>query len=216
MSLLIIMVVMGAIALVMALFAMKLLFRSGWFFGWFKGTIGLMLFAGTCILGILVFQLKDFNVQQMDQSLGHVAISKIKGQQFKLELSVSNQPAVSYTIEGDFWTTSYRMIDFSLLPGGSKIPIVFQLEGASGRYMTLEQELNAKTPPAEISTMSEKVWPFMVLLDSIGLVNASIAELEFVPLVDGSLFDVHFTSGEIGVSPLNEPAEAALSPLPLP
>ena len=214
MSLMIIMVVMGAIALVMALFSLKLLFRSGWFFGWIKGTFGLLLLAGTCILGILVFQLKDFNVQQSDQSLGHVAISKIKGQQFNLKLAVSNQPAVSYTIEGDFWTTSYRMIDFSTLPGGAKIPVVFQLEGASGRYMTLEQELNAKTPPAEISAMSERIWPFMVLLDSIGVVNASIAELEFVPLVDGSLFDVHFKDGEIGLSGLNEPAKAALSPLP--
>jgi len=210
MSLMIIMVVMGALALVMAIFALKLLFRSGWFFGWLKGTFGLLLLACTAILGVLVFQLKDFNVQKGDLSLGHVAISKVSGQQYQLNVSVANQAAEGYPVEGDFWTTSYRIIDFTGLPGGEKLPILFQLEGASGRYMTLEQELKAKVKPPVIGTMSQRIWPAMVLLDSIGLIDAYIAELEFVPLMDGSLFDVHLTAGEIGLSPLNEPAEAAL------
>ncbi len=210
MSLLILMIVMGALALVLAILAMRLLFRSGWFLGWLKGSLGISMLLATGVLCLTIYVLKDYNVQAADASLGNVSLTGASGQQYVLKLSEGDHAPVPYTIEGDFWTVSYRILDFSVLPGTGKLPITYQVEGVSARFMTLEQELKAKNIPVIVNAMGQKIWPLMVLLDRMGVIRARVAELEFVPVIDGALFDVHFKDDQIELVPLNEPGKAAL------
>lgn len=212
MSLLILMIVMGAVAVVCALLSMRILFRSGWFLGWLKGSLGFALLIATAVLCLTIYVLKDYRVLSDDGSLGNVALSRTTGQQYSLKLSEGDLAPVAYTIEGDFWTISYRILDFSLLPGAGALPVAYQLEGVSARFLTLEQELKAKNVPVVVNQMGQKIWPLMVFLDQLGVLRARVAELEFVPVIDGALFDVRFQEDNIQLLPLNEPGKAVIQP----
>lgn len=185
---------------------LKLVFRFGWFLPWLQGTAGIISFALALLLSLTIYELYFFQQVPADSSLAQVSIKKTETQKFNLTLATSTRKLGEHSLNGDFWQVGVRAITWNPLLKKIKFPDLYIINQVSSRYLRIEQELKQGHSAFQVYEPFIDIWPFIEFFDVMGILDANILNLEFVPLADGTLYSVSLSKQELALTGLNEPA----------
>ena len=206
-----VMLLLGALV---ALSAAKTLFRKGWFLGWLRGTLGFVLFVVAGFFALAGLDFFSYKAIVAEKNIAILEFTQVDEQKFKAKMIVSDDGQEhNFTMYGDQWQLDARVFKWpdtlSLLgvrPG-------YRLERISGRYYSLEQELNAQRSVYELPAQSYGVdlwhWAQQFKLNKFGIV-ATYGSATYLPMADGAQYEVSLSRTGLLARPFNESADRAV------
>lgn len=206
-SLLFLLAVLAIITLVVSV---RLLFRSRWFWAWFKGTIAMSLMA-VCIA--TVFSLLDvLSYQNLVEEVPIATISIFKkgNQNYDLTLASVDGEEQRFQMHGDQWQLDARLLTWigPIAALGNK-PL-YRLDRLSGRYVTLEQARNAQQSIYELEP-SLYVDTWKVLQNIPFWLDTNYGSAVYMPMENGAVYSVYLTAKGMVVRPVNDIAKKLLN-----
>ena len=197
------------IALTAITFAGYLLFRRGWFVIWLKAS-----FAMTLIMAAVASLLSLLDVLSYQQLMAEVPIATVsifekENQHFDLTLVTVEGKEERYQIYGDQWQLDARLLTWvGPLAALGKKPL-YRLDRIRGRYVSLEQALNARQSIFELERSGYvDIWQ---LVKNIPFwIDANYGSAVYMPMENGAVFSVYLTAKGMNVRPINSIAKKVL------
>jgi len=149
---------------------------------------------------------------QLDHQVATLDVSELDSQQYEVGLSIPGSGRATYPINGDLWQLDARVIVwggvFSLL--GMKT--AYRLERISGRYYSLEEEVNKSRTVYELGSAASPVdiWALVSRYPWIPGIEARYGSGTYVPMLDGAVFTIHVRKDGLLAKPNNELAQKAI------
>ena len=201
------------IALLISLWAFKVLFKSNWVMGWFRGTWGILLIASVAFLLVAAFDIISYRQLEAEESIATISFRKINKQHYMATLVTSAGKVREYPLYGDQWQLDSRIIKWPsrLVRFGAKTG--YRLERLSGRYISLEDEQSKpkKLYALNTSIAGVDIWMWLNQLSHNGFVDARYGNATFLPMVDSGQYQISLSNTGLLARPLNEPAEQAVA-----
>ncbi len=76
-------VVVGFLALLIVLVALRLLFGGHWLLGWLRGNLGLLFLAAAGLVGLLAYEVSQYHAIPADRTLAEVSFAQQKGRRYE-------------------------------------------------------------------------------------------------------------------------------------
>lgn len=187
--------------------------RPGWFIGWLRGNLGLLLVGGSA--GFAIFAVNIFNYQLHNPELPVVTltITEDSPQHFRVLLTDSKGNEQTRDVEGDLWQLNLRTINWGGLPSAIGFKTGYRLDDLRGRYLTLEQETASDRKVhllSEPDLLIDTWWWLKRLSLVFSWIRPELHTTRFSPLADGAIYSIMLTSTGVIIRPVNERAEIAL------
>jgi len=209
-------ILLGCVAALLAMLALRFGWRMQWLLSWLKGNLFLALLAVSVALGLAAWDLRGFaEIGPKAATVGTLSFSKIGNQQFEIVLDDA-QGSKTVRIAGDLWELEAEVLRWHGLPSALGLEDGYRLHRLMGRYLALEQERDSAAISSELlpnlnSTPSWRdLWVWVDRVEAYRLLEADAFEIRFIPLVDGARFSLELGSTGLTPVPLNPPAAAAL------
>ena len=206
-------VIAAILGLLLLFAAINSLFRSGWFLGWLKGTIGFVLTAIALILVLAAWDIYSYKELMADKPLATISFEKLGDRHYRAVMTITSDGSQqSYELKGDQWQLDARILKWqdSLLRMGIKPG--YRLGRLAGRYYSLEDERALERTVIDVnpSTAGVDVWDWLNRVDQdIPWLDALYGNATFAPMSDGALYEVSLTFTGLISRPLNESAREA-------
>ena len=202
------------IAVIIFIVAARLLFRNRWFLAWLRGMTGLILLLSAGILGFVALDLYGYKQLTSDKHIATLTFHAKGNQHYSVNLVDKLGGESSYELYGDLWQLDARLLRwhpttlrFGLKPG-------YKLERLAGRYLSIEQEQQAKRSVHGLNQSYEFIdlWAWLHQYgEGLDLVSAQYGSATYMPMADNALFAVYLSTSGLVAKPLNEPAEATVN-----
>ncbi len=202
-----------AIAGVIALSCLWTVFRKSWFITWLKATLAFSLVALAFILVLVGVDLHRYQSYRYDVPIAKLAIQRVDDQVYVVDLIVIHGDTYQYRLKGDLWQLDARLITwngpFATFIGATP---GYRLDRISGRYLSLDQEVEAERT---VYAIVESLSPFDVFqwLQSERLVpwvDAKYGSATYLPLKDGAEFAISVGLDGLVSRPINSAAVDAV------
>lgn len=204
---------MTAIAVLFVLVALMLVAilwqGRNWFKAWLKGSMGFVLLAG-CI--ITLFMLADiWSYRQLlgEQPLATLSMTQLGDQSYDVTLAEEGEAEKHFKLLGDQWQLDVRLLTWVGPLAGAGAKPIYRLDRLSGRYLSLEQERNAKRSVHALST-SRWLDVWYLLREADLWLDARYGSAVYMPMTDGAVFSVHLTAKGMLARPVNDVAKGSL------
>ena len=119
----------------------------------------------------------------------------------------------NFTVLGDQWQLDARVIKWPNTLSLLGVKPGYRLERVSGRYFSLEQELNAPRSVFQIPTETYGLdlwhWAQQLKLGRFGI-DATYGSATFLPMADGAQYEVSLSSTGLLARPFNKSADQAV------
>ncbi len=203
---------LALLAVLIIFVALKILFGRAWFLAWLRGTASIFAILFSLMIVAFAWDFVTYNVISQDKTVATVSVIEIGDQEFQLDVALPEGDTSSHKISGDLWQLDARLINWvgvmeliGLKPG-------YRLDRLSGRYISLEQERNAKRTVYNINNDYSVIDVWSVINNNAWLpwVSAKYGSATYLPMKDGALYAVTLTQQGIIARPLNESAEKAI------
>ncbi|WP_394169414.1 multidrug transporter [Saccharospirillum alexandrii] len=195
--------------LVLAYIALRLLLRRGWVRGFVRGTLGVACLVGLVILGLFIVDLAAYRAFTREMIIATLSFSQQGEQIYEVNLETNqDQQQRTLVLNGDEWQLDARVLTWSGPLVVLGMEPVYRLDRISGRYQTVERELNAAR--TVIDLRADPLWSASEVSDWLPWVNARFGSSVFLPMVDNGLFEVVLGAQGLVARPVNEPARDAL------
>lgn len=207
-------VLIVALALVFALFAVKLLFRRGWFLAWLKGSFGFVLVCLGVTVSLVAWDVFHYEEILEEKPIATISFEQLDEQHFEASLVTSAGLESSYELRGDQWQLDAKLFKWNRGLSGLGLKPGYRLDRLSGRYYSLEKERNA---PRTVHALFDEPTPLDIwrlcrsVSDQLPWLETIYGSATFVPMSDGALYEVVLTHAGLAAKPLNERAESAIN-----
>ena len=202
------------LALILAGFAIKSLFRFSWLIGWLKGSAGLIVLCFAIFLLLLGLDFQSYKPLLKNQSIANLSFNQIQPQQYNVTVTLGDGQEQSYSLSGDLWQLDARVLTWTeslsrmgLMPG-------YRLDRLSGRYVSLEEEKSMPRTVHALYDAGNGVDIWSLLNDSgnsFGLIKSSYGSATYLPMKDGALYSVQLTHNGLSAIALNDRAKQAIA-----
>ncbi|MGB3597681.1 MAG: hypothetical protein WBA27_11835 [Pseudomonas neustonica] len=210
-------ILVGCIAALLALLALRFGWRFGWLLGWLKGNLLLALLAVSVVLGLSAWDLQSFaEIEPKAATVGTLSFSKVGNQQYEAVLA-SAKGNQTLRIAGDLWELEVEVLRWHGLPAALGLVDGYRLHRLLGRYLALEQERDssdamgsALLPNLHATPPWRDLWAWIDRIEAHSAIEADAFEVRFIPLVDGARFSLEMGPTGLTPVPLNPAATAAM------
>ncbi len=201
------------VSLLFVYFMLRVLWRKNWFLGCVRGFSGLLLLLASLMFLAFAWDIYGYKQALSETSIATLSFEQIDVQHYRVQLTDSLGNEQEFELYGDQWQLDAKLIKPTGQLARLGVKPAFRLERLSGRYFTLEDELNA---PRSVYSLGPEyqgvdVWS---LLKSSGLfpgwIDAAYGNAAYVPMEDGALYDVALTYSGLLARPLNRQAQQAV------
>ncbi|WP_439135062.1 cation/multidrug efflux pump [Pseudomaricurvus sp.] len=206
-------VVVAIIAIAVLLWALKTLFRRGWFLGWLKGTLGLVLVSIAIVIGLLAWDVFSYEELLGDTPVATISFEELEDQHYQATVVYADGEEYQFDLKGDQWQLDARIFKWSPSLARFGLKPGYRLDRLSGRYYSLEMERNAERTVYELnpSQSSVDLWRWFKSIDQqVPWLDALYGSATYVPMSDGALYEVNLSHSGLLSRPLNEPAKQAI------
>jgi hypothetical protein len=202
------------VAILIAFFAVRLLFKKAWIMGWLRGSFGLFIFAVAVISALAALDFYTYKQLTKEQTVANLSFSRLGPQHYKVSLVDSLGEENLYEVKGDLWQLDARILKWN--PALAKLGLSpgYRLDRLSGRYFSLEKESTAERTVYQLYTQQSllDVWLWLQQNGAaLGLINAQYGSATYLPMEDNALFSVSLTASGLLARPLNDPAKIAVA-----
>ena len=212
MSYLLLTIISGLIAIGLLYFALKILGKSNWFFGWIRGMFGLFILLGFALFACAAWDIYSYRQVLSEENIATISFTELDPQQYAAVFTDKTGNTQNFELKGDQWQLDTRIIKwngvFSLL--GMKTG--YRLDRLNGRYLSLEDERNK---PRTVYTLIESpigvdVWEWVKSMNLTQAIDARYGNSTFLPMVDGGQYQISVSNTGLLARPLNQPAKDAV------
>lgn len=201
------------LALVIVLFAARMLLRGSWLLGWLRGMVGLSLIAVAVVLTMAALDFHSYKQLAREQTVATLGFTRIAPQQFQVSVVDDTGIEEVYEVYGDLWQLDARIIKWSNSLAGIGLTPGYRLDRLSGRYFSLEKEQKSTRSVHQLGTSKSlfDTWNWLREYGSgLAMVDASYGSATYLPMEDGALFAVNLTNSGLIARPLNDRARTAV------
>lgn len=202
------------IAIIIFIIAARLLFRNRWFLAWLRGMTGMILLLSAGILGFIALDLYGYKQLTSDKHIATLAFHAKGHQHYTVNLVDNLGSESNYELYGDLWQLDARLLRWHPKTLRLGIKPGYKLERLAGRYLSIEQEQQAKRSVHGLNQSYEYIdlWAWLHQYgEGLELVSAQYGSATYMPMADNALFAVYLSTSGLVAKPLNEPAEATVS-----
>jgi len=205
--------VVGLLALMVALVALRVLLSGHWLLGWLRGTVGMLAVALAVLIGLTGWDMSGYRSLPTDNDVALLSFQADGQQRYRVQLEEAGQSRF-VTLEGDLWQLEARVLRWSGLAALIGLQPGYRLAVLSGRYLAVEQQDQAHHPyvPLAQSVGGVDLWAWLRDCRCTSLMlEAQSRRGNFLPIADGARYRVELTSTGLLAKPDNAEAEQALS-----
>ena len=130
-------VVIGILVLYLSL---RVLFRSGWFLGWVRGMLGLVLILTGALLGLAALDVLAYKQYTREVTLATISFEKLSEQHYKAVLIDNAEIEKQFILKGDQWQLDARIVKWPGIFASWGMKPGYRLDRISGRYYSLEKD----------------------------------------------------------------------------
>jgi hypothetical protein len=167
--------------------------------------VGVAVASVLSLLDILSYQ----NLME-EVPIATVSVFEKSPQHYDLTLATTDGVEQRFEVYGDQWQLDARLLTWvGPIAALGKKPL-YRLDRISGRYISLEQALNARQSIYQLDkSLYIDVWE---VLDSIPFwIDANYGSAVYMPMENGAVYSVHLTAKGMNVRPVNEIAKKILN-----
>ncbi|KHL68939.1 MULTISPECIES: hypothetical protein [Pseudomonas] len=200
----------GALATLVTLLAVRLLWRRGWLAGWLRGNLALGLLALAALLGLLVKALLAYApLPESNRPLVTLSFQALAPQQYQVALLEGTRERQAI-LQGDLWQLDVRMLRMKGLAELIGLESGYRLERLAARYMAIEQQaLQNQADLLEDAPLD--FWHLLRLPQrSLWLLDATPLRSGQLPMADGAVYVVSLSAAGLLAQPLNPAAQRAV------
>ncbi len=202
---------------VVAVFGLAVLLSGlGWIFRGrpFKGGRG--IFGGGVVLavggliGLLGLNIQTYHRLTFERPVAEITLARNGPQDFTATLKQPDGTQQDYRLHGDQWRIEARVLKWKPWANVLGLDSQYRLDRLSGRYETVEDELNAERSAYQIlPTRSTGIdlWPLARQFSQYApVVDTLYGSGAYMPMADGARYEVRITQSGLVARPLNDRA----------
>jgi hypothetical protein len=205
-------VVLAIIALVIVLFGLRLLFNRHWLLGFLRGLFGLAIIGVAVILALGAWDLRSYRQVLAEQPVATLTFNKLDPQHYAVTLIFPDSREQRIDLHGDLWQLDARVLKWSTALAGLGLKPGYRLDRLSGRYLSLEDELNRPRSLVELDTEKSVLdaWYWLRQVNQrFTVLDAQYGSAAYLPMADGAMFTVNLGPSGLVAKPLNDRAKLA-------
>lgn len=197
------------VAALLVLAGLKLLFKTNWFLQFLRGFFGFGFLLLAFLLILSGLNIATYSQLADGQEIANISFARVANQSYEATIvNVKTGEQQKITLEGDQWQVDARILALAF----TSTPF-YKLEGISGRYYSLDQELtnNRKFHPITGQSMGIDLWSLFEGRD-IGILSATYAKsTTYLPMGDDTLFSISVDRTGLVLAPVNASAKAIVN-----
>lgn len=200
------------LALIVLLFATRVLFNEPWFMGWLRGMFGLTLLGTAVAGGLIAYDISTYQEIPSDKPLLMLSAQAQGPQRYRVTI-VEGAVERSFILDGDLWQLDVRQLKWKGLADLIGLKQGYRLEVLSGRFFSIEQQELAQFTHVELanSFYGADFWQGLRTLNKdLFVVDANALRVNYLPIADGAVYSVSLAPTGLLAKPLNSAAQQAL------
>lgn len=197
------------LAVVLAFYALRMLFRRNWLLGWLRGMAGLLLVVIAVLLAFIALDLNHYRQLQAEQAIATLSFEKQGDQYYQVTVVDADGNEQQFELMGDLWQLDARLLKWHDSLSRLGFSTGYRLDRLSGRYLSLQDEQQRPRTVHALDNPSELIDSWLWLRQygrSLGLLDADYGSATYLPMTDGALFAVNLGNTGLIARPLNRPA----------
>ncbi|HQQ63451.1 MAG TPA: hypothetical protein PLF22_07750 [Pseudomonadales bacterium] len=203
--------IVGIVAVLLVLLALKTLIRKGWLLGFIRGLCGSLLIAVAALMLLYVQDIRSYKVAESDRVIATLSFRQKELYLLEVDVQETNGGSRKATLQGEQWQLDARMLKWSPLLSAMGIRTGYRLELLQGRYQVMEMDRSTERSK-EILSVSARfdLWDSISKRD-LSAVQAVMGSTGFVPMADGAIFEVVVSGTNLIARPVNPAAKTAMA-----
>lgn len=207
-------VIIIALALVVVLFAARVLLKGSWVLGWLRGMTGLVLLVLAGFMALAAFDFYSYKQLGKEQTVATLGFTRLEPEHYKVSLVDETGIEQTFELRGDLWQLDARIIKWNNSLAGIGLTPGYRLDRLSGRYYSLEKEQTEQRSVYQLGNSKSMldIWSWIREYGrNIAMVDATYGSATYLPMEDGALFSVGLTHSGLIARPLNDRAREAVA-----
>ncbi|QEY58939.1 hypothetical protein FXF61_07030 [Pseudomonas sp. C27(2019)] len=200
------------LALVVLLFATRVLFAERWLMGWLRGMFGLTLLGTAVAGGLIAYDISTYQQIPSDKPLLMLSAQAEGPQRYRINI-LEGAVERSFLLDGELWQLDVRQLKWKGLADLIGLKQGYRLETLSGRFFSMEQQDLAQFTRVELakSLYGADFWQGLRTLNKdLFVVEANALRVNYLPIADGAVYSVSLAPTGLLAKPLNRAAQQAL------
>lgn len=200
------------LALVVLLFATRVLFTERWLMGWLRGMFGLTLLGTAVAGGLIAYDISTYQQIPSDKPLLMLSAQAEGPQRYRINI-LEGAVERSFLLDGELWQLDVRQLKWKGLADLIGLKQGYRLETLSGRFFSMEQQDLAQFTHVELakSLYGADFWQGLRTLNKdLFVVDANALRVNYLPIADGAVYSVSLAPTGLLATPLNSAAQQAL------
>ncbi len=200
------------LALVVLLFATRVLFAERWLLGWLRGMFGLTLL-GTAVAGALIaYDISTYQQIPTDKPVLMLSAQAEGPQRYRINI-VEGAAERSVLLDGDLWQLDVRQLKWKGLADLIGLKQGYRLDTLRGRFFSIEQQQLAQFTQVKLteSLYGADFWLGLHTFNKdLFVVDAKALRVNYLPIADGAVYSVSLEPTGLLAKPLNSAAKQAV------
>lgn len=200
------------LALVVLLFATRILFDKHWLMGWLRGMFGLTLLSAAVAGGLIAYDISTYQEIPSDKPLLMLSAQAEGAQRYRVNI-IEGAVERNFLLDGDLWQLDVRQLKWKGLADLIGLNQGYRLEVLSGRFLSIEQQELAQFTHVELakSLYGADFWKGLRNFNKdLFVVEANALRVNYLPIADGAVYSVSLTPTGLLAKPLNSAAQQAV------
>lgn len=200
------------LALVVLLFATRILFDKHWLMGWLRGMFGLTLLSAAVAGGLIAYDISTYQEIPRDKPLLMLSAQAEGAQRYRVNI-IEGAVERNFLLDGDLWQLDVRQLKWKGLADLIGLNQGYRLEVLSGRFLSIEQQELAQFTHVELakSLYGADFWKGLRNFNKdLFVVDANALRVNYLPIADGAVYSVSLTPTGLLAKPLNSAAQQAV------
>lgn len=200
------------LAVLAVLIGARILFNRHWFLGWLRGTLGLVFFAVSALIGLVAYDLYSYSPMPQGKPLVTLSFQAEGPQRYRVNL-LEGARERNLILEGDLWQLDTRLFKWKGLAALIGLDPGYRLEKLSGRFLAIEQQALAQHAQVSLaeSAYGVDLWRWLRLgQHDLYLFDPQAQRVSYLPIADGAVYAVSETPTGLLAQPMNQAAIQAL------
>jgi hypothetical protein len=202
----------GLLALLAIWVAARILLNGSWFFGWLRGTLGLLLVAVAAVIVTLALDLGTYSAVPADKPLVTIGFEADGPQRYRVNL-LQGGTEQTVSLDGDLWQLDVRLLQWKGLAALIGLEPGYRLEKLTGRYLSMEQQQQSLSTKVALSQSRYGIdlWHWLRMGNSdLYVFDPQARRVNYLPMANGAVYTISLAATGLLVHPLNLAAEQAL------
>ncbi len=202
----------AVLALIVLVFASRLLIAERWFLGWLRGMLGLSLLAVALTGGLLAYDISTYQEIPQEQPLFTFSVQAQSPQRYQVTI-LEGEIERQFLLDGDLWQLDARQLKWKGLADLIGLNSGYRLQTLNGRFLAIEQQELAQFTQVDLahSLYGIDFWAWLSSLQKdLLIVKTNALRVNYLPLADGAVYSVSLVPTGLLAKPLNSAAQQAL------